>query len=477
VPAVDDLTEEERRQHVSQLVGQLNVRSSRLAVYDRYYRGVHPLAYTSERFRQAFGGRLDSFADNWCPLVVDAAEERLNVNGFRFGDDSADDRDAWRIWQANGLDADSQLAHVESLVFGVSYGMVWPGDTEGDDPLVTVEHPDEVLVELEAGSRRRRRSAIKRWTGEDGRLWVNLYTPDTVWKYRSTSATADGAALEGVGGAGWEPRPVRGEGWPIPNPLGIVPAVPLVNRPRLRQPYGESELHNVLAPQDAVNKLTSDLLIASEFGAFRQRWATGLDIPTNPATGEPVEPFAAAIDRLWVSENPETRFGEFTESNLDGYVRAIELLVQHIASQTRTPPHYFYLGGGQPPSGESIKSAETGLVAKVRRKQRHYGEGWEELMRLAFLAKGDRARARVTTAETLWGDAESRTEGEHVDAVLKRKALGVPFRQLMEDLGYSPTQVDRFASMRAEESALLGGFDSLFADTAPAPALGPGTSV
>jgi hypothetical protein len=464
---------------MTRLSAELDVRAKRTAVYDRYYRGEHPLAYSSERFRQAFGGRLDAFADSWCPLVVDAAEERLNVDGFRFGDDTAADRDAHRLWQTLGMDAESQLAHVESLINGVSYVLVWPGESEGDDPSVTIEHPDEVLVMLTPGARRQRAAAIKRWTGEDGLVHVNLFTPEALYKWRSTSRAVDGFLLEGAGLGAWERRTVSGEEWPLPNPLGVVPVVPLVNRPRLLKPHGESELHNVLPLQDAVNKLTADLLIASEFGAFRQRWATGLDIPTDPVTGEPVEPFAVAIDRLWIGENPETKFGEFSESSLDGYVRAIELFVQHVASQTRTPPHYFYLGGGQPPSGESIKSAETGLVAKVRRKQRHYGESWEEVMRLIFAAKGDDARASVTHAETLWADPESRSEAEHVDAALKRKALGVPFRQLMEDVGYSQAQIERFDAMRQEESALLGGLDALFSGvtSATAPTLAPGTSV
>lgn len=453
------------------MLNELDTRAKTLRVYDRYYRGDQPLAFASVKFRQAFGGLLDNFADSWCPLVVDAVEERLNVNGFRFGEDTSADRDAWTLWQTAGLDAGSQLLHTESLVNGVAYGMVWPGASPDVAPSVTVEHPEQVLVRTSSLDRRVRLAAVKRWTGDDGHAWANLYLPTAVYKYRSSSPAVNGTTHDGTGVSGWARRNTPGEEWPLPNPLGVVPVVPFVNRPRLLLPDGESELHNVLSLQDAVNKLTADLLVASEYGAFRQRWATGLDVPTdqdatlpdgtpNPNYGKPVEPFSVAVDRLWWSENPETRFGDFSETNLGGYVSAIELMVQHVASQTRTPPHYFYLGGGQPPSGESIKSAETGLVAKVKRKQRHYGEAWEELMRLVFLAAGDTARAGVVNAETLWGDPESRTEGEHVDAALKRKALGVPARQLFEDVGYSPAQVERFAEMRREEAALLTGLDA-----------------
>ena len=80
-----------------------------------YYDGAHNLSFQSKRFREAFGGLFDAFADNWCEVVVDASEERLNVEGFRVGDDVAGDTDAWRIWQANDMDGQIQLAHTDEL--------------------------------------------------------------------------------------------------------------------------------------------------------------------------------------------------------------------------------------------------------------------------------------------------------------------------------------------------------------------------
>jgi hypothetical protein len=212
---------------------------------------------------------------------------------------------------------------------------------------------------------------------------------------------------------------------------------------------GRSEIERVIPQQNAVNKLVADMIVASEFGSFKQRWATGLEIPEDPETHRPIEPFQAAIDRLWVSEGKDTKFGEFGETDLSNFVAAIELQVQHIASQTRTPPHYFYLRGSFP-SGESIKSAETGLVAKVRRRMVPYSEGWEDVIRLAFRVTQD-PRADSPQAELVWADPESRTESQHIDAVVKRKDLGVPLEQLWEDAGYSPQQIQRFKTMRAEE--------------------------
>ena len=68
-----------------ELTKQLNARKPEMAKLDAYYGGDHPLAFASEKFRKAFGNLLDGMADNWCSVVVDAVEERLNVVGFRFG--------------------------------------------------------------------------------------------------------------------------------------------------------------------------------------------------------------------------------------------------------------------------------------------------------------------------------------------------------------------------------------------------------
>src|SRR5688500_4182343 len=90
---------------------ELDDRQASLKLYGDYYEGDHRLAFASEKFRVAFGTLFKEFADNWCPLVVDAVVERLQVVGFRFDpEDPSGDMEAWRIWQTNGLDADSEVA-------------------------------------------------------------------------------------------------------------------------------------------------------------------------------------------------------------------------------------------------------------------------------------------------------------------------------------------------------------------------------
>ena len=424
---------------VEVLEKELSGRQVTLQRLQDYHDGKHRLAFTSQKFREAFGGMFSSFADNWCQLVVDAVEERLNVEGFRYGSDPQADGDAWRIWQANGLDADSQLAHSEALIKGDSYAIVW-GDADGN-PKVSIESPRDVIVAYEPGNRKNRIAALKRWKDEDG-VHATLFTPNFVYKYEK----------EDGGNGKWQPDIDDGsmEPWPLPNPLGVVPVVQLSNRASLTSTYGVSEFLNVIPQQDMVNKLLADMMIASEYIAFPQRYVTGLEIPVDEATGREKAPFQIALDKLLIAEDPNARFGTLSAGDLSNYVTGIETLVQHIASQTRTPPHYFFLGGNFP-SGDAIKSAETGLVAKSRRKMRFFGEAWEEVIRLCFKVQGD-PRGDIQDTETIWGDPEYRSEAELADALIKRSAIGVPRQQLWEDAGYSQTQISRFKAMEAGDS-------------------------
>lgn len=425
---------------VKKLAKQLSSDRHALIDLNDYYVGKHPLAFASERFREAFGGMFGAFADNWCPLVVDSLRQRLHVEGFRFPAEEAEDplagdSEAWDIWQGNFLDNDSDIAHTDAMVMGRSYVTVGPPDPDSDvAALISVESPMDVIVQVSQDQRRRRLAALRVFTDDDGSNAATLYLPDQTWRFRQR-----GSSLS-MGGT-WE---LRGDG-PERQPLGVVPVVPFINRPRL-DPWGYSELVGVIPMQDAVNKLVADMMVASEFVALPQRFATGLEIQHDPVTNQPIDPFGA-VARLWQTEQDNVTFGQFPNANLDTYVQAIELLIQHVASQSATPPHYFYLRG-QFPSGESIKSAEAGLVAKALDRCRTFGESWEEVMRLAFKVSGDDAKAKAFNAETIWGDVEVRTESEHVDATQKKGALGIPEEQLWEDLGYTPQQIDRFRKLK-----------------------------
>lgn len=437
---------------------RLIVRSSKVSEFEKYYDGEHPLSFVTSEYRQEFSSMLRGVSDNWMALVVDAVEERLHVEGFRMSDDPAGDKDAWQIWQENALDADSEMLHSTALQTGAAYALVWYGEDER--PEITVEHPSQCYVAYESGSQRRRAAGLKAWIDEwTGEVRANVYLPDGIHKFISTRHVTLGdyttksgrdRSLDVLSGF-W--RPMDGDEGFVANPLGKVPLVEFRNRPRMLGD-GRSEIADVISTQNQINKLVCDMLVAAEFSAFKQRWATGVEIPTDPMTGRTLQDYAGAVDRLWHVEEENAKFGEFGETDLTNYVAAIENRVQSLASRTRTPPHYLLGSSGSFPSGESLKATETGLIAKCRSRQRHFGESWEEVLRLSFAVLDD-PRADAVMSETIWTDPESRSEAEHTDSLLKKMSLGVPLHQLWEDAGYSQTQISRFKDMLLDEKALL----------------------
>jgi hypothetical protein len=422
------------------LSAQLDARMPYIRRAEEYYHGKHRLAYSTSKWRARFGSLFGGFADNWCPIIVDSPVERMAIEGFRFGaEDPGADKDARSIWQRNNMDAAALLAHTEAVKLGEAAVIVDRGDD--GEPRITVEHPSQVIVESSPADRRVRLAALKRWVDEDGYLMATVFLPDRVYKYRSGSAVTTASELV------WGPRPgVRQE---ERNPLGVVPVVPLRNNPTMLA-GGCSDLDVVYPLQDAVNKLCNDMIVASEYAAFRQRVMTGVEVPRDPDTGQPIT-MDLGIDRLFTVAAPDAKVYDLEASDLNNYVVGIELMVRHVAAQTRTPPHYLQ-GQMVNVSGDALKAAETGLVAKVRRKMLDFGETWEEVMRLAFRVRGDEARGTATDAETIWRNPESRSEGESVDAATKLSVIGLPFRMVLERIGMSQEEIDRAEVLRDEEA-------------------------
>ena len=143
----------------SDLRQDLRARSSKVAHWDRYYEGKQGLAYMHPELLVELGDRVKQVVVNWPRLVVDALEERLDVEGFRLNDEVSDE--AWRWWQANSMDVGSQQAHLDALLCGRSYVIVGSGD-DPRVPLITVESAEQVYAHRDPRTRAVNR-AVKAW--------------------------------------------------------------------------------------------------------------------------------------------------------------------------------------------------------------------------------------------------------------------------------------------------------------------------
>lgn len=452
------------------LAKKLTDRRTDITARDDYYAGKQPLKFATDEWRKAHADRYVGFSDNWCGVVADSPAERLHVTGFRLDADAQQttaERELWRtVWQDNDLDAQSAQGFLESLVASRSFAIVW-GD-EDDKPVVTWEHPSQVLVQYAADNPRRRASAIKLWTDGDSE-YLTLYLPTEVWKWERRLRSAEGLHLpDGHTAYGWLPRQVDGEPWPMENPLGVVPVVELPNRPRLgMEPM--SDIAGTMAMQDAINLLWAYLFNAADFASMPARVIMGQAPPMVPILDEsgqkvgemPVDKDTLAQGRLLWLTGQSTSIGSFPAADLTAFTSIVEVAVGHVAAQTRTPQHYL-VGKMANLSGDALKAAETGLVKKAEEAQVHFAAPIREVFRLAALVQGDEGLAAAAARGTVvWKDAESRSEAQLVDGIQKLKDVGFPFAWLAERYGLDDTEITRVLQMRDAEAV-----DPVLADIA-----------
>ncbi len=442
---------------VERLYERLRARQDRIDRFDAYYRGDHPLPWLAPQAQSEFRRILQMTRSNYMGLVVDSKAERIQVEGFRVGKSDVADTNLWRIWQANDLDSDSDLAFLEALIGGESYLLVAPNPDDRATPLVTVEHATQAVLAYEPGSRRKVAAGLKVWADDwTGDTLATLYLPTRLFKYRARNPRV-GVAARFI----WEPREAQladGER----NPLGQVPLVELAPNPRMLA-GGQSVLEDLTDIQDRINKTLADRLMTQDFGAFPQRWAAGW--PLVDDDGNPTPAIEVARDRMVTTDVPGVTFGQWQAAPLDPYSAAKREDVKDIASRSRTPAQYL-LGEMSNVNGETLKASEAGHIAVVRQFCRHLADGLERAMRLAQQAAG---LAVDPAMETLFRNPEFRTEGELADATVKKLQAGIiNVRQAREDLGYSAAQIARLQAEDAEGDA-FGALTRLL-DSTPAPA-------
>ena len=138
--------------------------------------------------------------------------------------------------------------------------------------------------------------------------------------------------------AGWEDIP---SGLPTieEHGLGVCPVVRFLHDLDLD---GEMDVSGECEPliplQDQINSSTFNGLMSQQYAAFRQRWVTGM-VPDDE-DGRPREPFRAGVDRLWVAEDADTKFGEFGQSDLSGFLDAREASIRHMSTIAQVPPYH-----------------------------------------------------------------------------------------------------------------------------------------
>lgn len=416
------------------LLQKLDEQQPRYHMLERYYRGEQPLSFLAPEAREALGDRFARMSSNLPRLAITALTERLRVTGFT-------GVDVWTDWLRCDLDELSRTAHREALLLGQSYLICW-SDTYGR-PLVTVESAHQMTALRDPGTRRLTH-AIKRWETATTTEAV-VYGPDVITRYRANQTGATTAGFKVVD--------------EIANPLGVVPVVRLLNSDRILD-EGVSEIDDMIPLVDALNKLLADMLVSSENAARPRRWATGIEleeIPVLDADGEEtgetesVNPFPES-DKMMISEDAASRFGQLDAADLAGYERAVDVITQQISAVSGLPAHMLGITHDNPASADALRAAEASLTARAEARQAQFGRSWEDLARL-IVGVRDGADPRQVDVRVHWADAATRSVAQQADAVVKLYASGLlPASYALKKLGYSDDEVTEIRAARRAEA-------------------------
>jgi hypothetical protein len=411
----------------------------------RYYDGFAPLVYSRERLRTIFKEIDARFTQNWCAVVIDSVLDRIQLRQFTIAEgqdetgqqirNEAAEEALGQLVEANELTLEADSVHLASLVTGEAFVVAWP-DEEGI-PQAYYNDPRLCHAVYYADNPRRMRFAAKWWQDDDLYVRLTLYYADRLEYYRTGNRVQKTSDVSHAGAF----LPFAEDGQPIvANPYETMNVFHFKRERRAIR----SELANVIEPQDAINKLLNDMMVAGEFGAFKQRW-----IITNAST----QKLKNAPNEIWrippgVEGEQPTSLGEFAETNLGNYITGIDKFANAIAIITRTPKHYFFNGSGDP-SGEALIAMEAPLNKKAQKYIDRFAVEWRKLARFMLLLQG--TQVELSAIASVFDKPETvqpRTEAEirQMDV-----ASGIPLATILRDQGWQDSELDQMAKDKATE--------------------------
>lgn len=444
------------RADIKWALSELAARADKARVYREYYRGKQDLAFAKETFKRAFGNRFAPLSINLCKTVVNTISGRLKVDGFSAettdGGNTTDLNKSIQtataaIWEMNRMKTRVRELLREALTTGESFLIVWP-EADTEEPVLYPQHAGTCVVQYHDERVGFIIKAAKVWQLVDKKFRLNLYYPDRIEKY-ITSNTYPNGLPQATGFVMYE---APGEAWPLANPWGKVPV--------FHFPNGEdcdSELVDIIGPQNAVNKTVCDQLISMEFFAMPQRWAIGVEDNEDALTDAQkaqYEKWKAGADRIWTLGNETGKFGQFDPSDPNAFLEVKSDFRNDIAVLAGIPPYHFKMMGGDVPSGAALSILESRLTEKIEDLQEYWGNPLADAMRLALeMKKGVSNAARLKTD---WEDTTPHDPLAEAQTQEIKQRLGVTKQQSLGEMGYSPAQVLAMEAQREKEQTSSG---------------------
>jgi hypothetical protein len=416
---------------------------------------------------------------NLISIVINSLVESLFVDNLRVTVDSALEGEPatpeqitdpiWKIWQDNKLDRGQSGLYRAVFTYGYGYMVFTPGKPSpvirpmsprtmtalyGDDP----DWPELAL------ERRKRANEFRLY--DETHVYMLGYEPE---KKRF-------GLIE-------NPAPHGSQYCPVVRYRDVedldLDDEPISEQPARFATRGSNMTDMVagqVAPlmtlQDQSDVTTFALKSAEWYSAFRQRWVIGWT-PANAT-----DKTRAAASQLWTFDNDpeEVKLGEFSQTELRGYLDSRGETAKFVATLSQTPVHEL-IGELVNLSAEALAAAEAGRDRKIDERKTGLGESHEQLAQGVGALQGVEVPSDL---EVVWRDTSARAFGALVDGLGKLAAqLQVPPQALWERIpGATLQDVRRWKQMQTEGdsmAALTGLLDRQATEPAPGQPGGAGS--
>lgn len=348
----------------------------------------------------------------WPMIGVDALENRLDIDALRYANGS-DSSELTEIWGANQLWHESQLAHLDSFVFGRAYAAVGTGGcgTSECPPLITVESPRDMTVFYDVRSRAVT-AGLREYVEEGDVRAATLYLPDS-----TISLIEDDV--------GWEVVERDDHG------MGVVPIVRFSNRQRTADRVGRSEITPaVMSITDAACRTLLGMEVSREFFAAPQRYILGASEGAfEDQEGNPLGAWETYIGRVLGLERDEDgqlpQVGQFPVGDPSAFTRVLDLYARIMATQLSVPPQFLGYTTDNPASADAIRSSESQLIKKAERKQKLFSTPWADVLRLALVWRHGTLPDAARNIDIGWINPATPTVAAQTDAAVKLVQAGI----------------------------------------------------
>ncbi|MER7833487.1 phage portal protein [Streptomyces sp. NPDC095602] len=464
----DPMNAQELARVLQALLAARRAEAPRLNTIHAYVKNKVCDIYVPQSATAEYRKLVDQAKFNILPLLVSSVAQGLFVDGYR-PSGATKNADVWgAVWQANRMDARQSGIHRTALQYGVGYAVGLPGDVLDkalpfvitpysprrltalyDDP-IHGEWPDYAIA---VGIPRYKAGSVSPLD-----MVVTVMVLDDEYVY-----TVDlPAGVVGVPVDGVDPLPFEGLAIDTQHVqvrrhgLGVCPVVRYLESYDDLDDGPQGVVYPFIPAQRRLNQTTFGLLMAQQHAVFRQRWVTGMAIPEDE-DGNPYEPWNAAVNRIWHAESPDTKFGDFEETSLDGYLNSRDKDLLYIASARQIPPHTLVVGNAvSNVSAEALAALEAGHQLDIGEHKSAFGEAHEQLLRLGALAIGDTKTWEDTSAQVVWRDTTPRSLAQIADALGKLATqLDIPPRALWQMIpGVTEQDIQRWETLAGERDAL-----------------------